>query len=448
MNIMYKRISVILIGLVSFSATAQDTKAFTLEEAKSYALENNLKILNSKNDIEIARQQIIETRGMGLPQVEINGSFSNFINLPVQVVSANFLDPNAPAGETISFKAGTEYNSDASLQVNQMIFNGSYIIGLKAANFFAEFQKTVANLSNEDIAFNVIQSYEMAAVAKSNKMFIDSLVLSTENLVNKQKNYLELGLILQEDMDQLNYSLLSAKSAQTVADINYENSLNMLKLSMGYPISESLETSNTPEELLSKSSISEGNDIYSNINYQLSEQQVRLSQLNIKNYQFANLPTLNAFFKHTYTAYRNEFNFFSNEKWYPQTLWGLQLHIPVFSGLTRYARTSQAKIKLMKDENNLKQLEQSLQFQELQYRNNVRGAQNKLELQSQNVTLAKSIYENEILKKEIGKGNSITITQKHNQLMMAQSQYIGSMIELFQSQLSLDKLYNKILPNN
>lgn len=445
---MYKQIGAWLIGILSFSSYAQETNSFSLEEAKAFALENHIAILNSQNDIEIARQQIIETRGMGLPQVEINGSFSNFINLPVQVVSANFLDPNAPAGQTISFKAGTEYNADATLQVNQMIFNGSYIIGLKAANFFAEFQRTVSTLSNEDIAFNVIQAYEMASVAKSNKSFIDSLVFTTENLVNKQTNYLELGLILQEDMDQLNYSLLTAKSSQTVAQINYENAMNMLKLSMGYPISSPIEISNTPEELMVKSSLSDRDDIYQNLNYQVSEQQVRLSQMNVKNYQFANLPTLNAFFKHTYTAYRNEFNFFSNEKWYPQTLWGLSLNIPVFSGLTRYARTAQAKVKLMKDENNLKQMEQNLQFQELQYRNNVRGAKNKLELQQQNITLAKSIYENEIIKEQIGKGNSITITQKHNQLMMAQSQYIGSMIELFQSQLSLDKLYNKILPNN
>jgi len=445
---MYKYIITLMTGIISFSSSAQEIKTFSLEEAKSFALENNLGVLNSRHDVEIARQQIIETRGMGLPQVDINGSFTNFINLPVQVVSANFINPAAPADETISFRAGTDYTSDATLQVNQLIFNGSYIIGLKAAAFFAEFQKTVANLSNEDIAFNVIQSYEMAAVAKTNKAFIDSLVISTEKLANKQQNYLELGMILQEDMDQLNYSLLSAKSAQTVANINYENSLNMLKLAMGYPISEGIEISNTPDELMSKSSLSDGNDIYSNINYQLSEQQVRLSQFNVKNNQFANLPSLNAFFQHTYTAFRNEFNFFADKPWYPQTLWGLRLNIPVFSGLTRYAKTSQAKIKLMKDENNLKQLEQSLQFQELQYRNNVRGAQNKLELQGQNVTLAKSIYENEILKKEIGKGNSITITQKHNQLMMAQSQYIGSMVELFQSQLSLDKLYNKILPNN
>jgi outer membrane protein len=445
---MYKNMSMWVIGILSFSTIAQETNSFSLEEAKSFALENHITILNSQHDIEIARQQIVETRGIGLPQVGITGSFNQFINLPVQVVGANFIDPNAAAGETISFKAGTNFTSDASLQVNQMLFDGSYIIGLKAANFFLNFQKTVANLSNEDIAFNVIQAYEMAAVAKTNKAFIDSLVFTTEKLIEKQQNYLELGMILQEDMDQLNYSLLSVKSSQTVATINYENSMNMLKLSMGYPINGSVEITNTPEQLITKSSLSDGNDIYQNIQYQISEQQVRLSKFNVKLYQYKNLPSLNAFFKQTYSAFRNEFNFFANEKWYPQTLWGLSLNIPVFSGLSRYARTSQAKVTLMKNENNLKQLEQNLQFQELQFRNNVRGAKNKLELQEKNIELAKSIYENEIIKEQIGKGNSITITQKHNQLMMAQSQYIGSMVELFQSQLSLDKLYNKILPNN
>ncbi len=445
---MYKYASAWLIGILSFSSFAQETRSFSLEEAKSFALENHLTILNSQHDIEIARQQIVETRGIGLPQVGITGSFNHFINLPVQVVGANFINPSAPEGETISFKAGTDFTSDASLQVNQILFDGSYIIGLKAANFFLNFQKTAANLSNEDIAFNVIQAYEMASVAKSNKTFIDSLVFTTEKLILKQSNYFELGMILKEDMDQLNYSLLTSKSAQTIANINYENSLNMLKLSMGYPIKEALEIVNTPEELMAKSSLSDGEDIYQNIQYQISEQQVQLSKYNVKLNQYKNLPTLNAFFKHTYSAYRNEFNFFANEKWFPQTLWGLSLNIPVFSGLSRYARTAQAKVTLMKNENNLKQLEQSLQFQELQFRNNVRGAKNKLELQEQNVALAKSIYQNEIIKEQIGKGNSITITQKHNQLMMAQSQYIGSMVELFQSQLSLDKLYNKILPNN
>ena len=92
-------------------------------------------------------------------------------------------------------------------------------------------------------------------------------------------------------------------------------------------------------------------------------------------------------------------------------------------------------------------MEQNLQFQEIQSRNNLRGAQNKYDLQKQNVVLAASIYDKSITKEQIGKGSSILVTQKHNQLMMAQAQLVGSMVDLFQARLAIDKLYNNILPN-
>ena len=443
---MYKLI-IIATGLfLSTAAIAQEVQSFTIEEAKAYALENHLSVQNANNDIEIARKKIVETRGMGLPQVNINGNFNHFINLPVTVMDAKFLNPFAAEGETVSFEAGTKYTSNGSLEVGQILFNGSYIVGLQAASFFAKFQETVSDQSKEDVAFNVIQAYELVAVAKENKAFMDSLVETTEKLVEKQQNFLELGLMLQEDMDQLSYSLLGAKNAKLSADLQYENALNMLKLAMGYPIQDMIETTNTTEELMTKEAIKSG-DIKTNLTYMILERQVKLSELNVKNNKFANLPSLNAFFSQTYNAYRSEFSFFENEKWYPQTVWGLQLNIPVFSGLSRHARTAQSKIQLMSDQNSLTLMEQNLQFQELQSQNNYKAALNKTELQQQNVELAKNIYNNELIRENIGKGNSINVTQKHTQYMTAQAQYIGSLVELFQAKLALDKLYNNILPN-
>ncbi|MCH2231309.1 MAG: TolC family protein [Crocinitomicaceae bacterium] len=443
---MYKLALVTISLFLASSIIAQEVRSFTIEEAKAYALENNLSVHNANNDIEIARKKIVETRGIGLPQVNINGNFNHFINLPVTVIDAKFLNPMAEDGETVSFEAGTKYTSNGSLEVGQILFNGSYIVGLQAASFFAKFQETVSNQTKEDVAFNVIQAYELAAIAKENKSFMDSLVASTTQLVQKQQNFLELGLMLQEDMDQLSYSLLGAKNAQLSADLQYENALNMLKLAMGYPISSQIEVNNTTSNLMSKTSITTG-DIKSNLTYMMMERQVKLSELNVKNNKFANLPTLNAFFSQTYNAFRTEFNFFDDERWFPQTVWGLQLNIPVFSGLSRHARTAQTKIQLLSDQNNLSMMEQNLQFQEIQFQNNYQAAIDKTELQKQNVELAKNIYNNEIIRENIGKGNSINVTQKHTQYMTAQAQYIGSLVELFQAKLALDKLYNNILPS-
>lgn len=423
-----------------------DTTSFTLTEAKIYAQEHHANIKNALLDVDIAKKQIVETRGIGLPQVDINGTFNNFINLPVQVVDASFINPMAQPGETISFKAGTEYSASGTLQASQLIFNGSYIVGLKASSYYAQFQETAAQLTEEDVLFNVIQAYELASVAQQNMVFADSIVAITQRLVDKQRNFLELGFMLQEDFDQLQYSLISAKNAFTNAEVQYKNSIALLKLSMGYPMGNDLTLEDNLETLVQMSHVSSsGSDVFQNLNYQVLEKKVHLSELDIQNNKMANLPTLSAFFNQTYNAYRNEFNFFNDDQWYPQTVWGLQLNIPIFSGGQRYARTAQAKIKLMQDMNSLSLLEESLKFQEVQYRNNLIGAQNKYEMQQDNVRLARSIYDNAVLKEKIGKGNSIIVTQKQQQLMLAQSQYIGSLIELFQAKLDMDKLYNNII---
>ena len=273
------------------------------------------------------------------------------------------------------------------------------------------------------------------------------MVILTEQMVEAQQHYFDLDLILQEDIDQLNYSLLTARNAALSAHVQYENALNLLKFSMGYSMSEEIEISESAEQLITKTNLSSG-DIKNNLQYSLAQQNVTLTKLDVKNTKFENLPSLYAFFSQAYNAYRNEFNFFADERWYPQTVWGLQLNVPIFSGLQRHARTKQKKIKLMQDQNAVEQLERALQFQEIQTKNNLRAAKDKFELQSDNTALAKMIYKNAVEVKEIGKGNSITVTQKHNQMMMAQAQYLGSLMELFQAQLELDKLYNEILSKN
>lgn len=439
--------SKLLFGALLFWAGTSfaQTSSFTLEEAKSYALENNITVLNAEQDVIAAEYQRRETVAVGLPQASATGSFSNFLNLPVQVLDASFF--GGQPGELISFRAGTDFSSSLNLNVNQIVFNGSYIVGLQLSKHYTKMQTTAATLSKEDVVYNVVQAYELAAVSKENLSFMDSIVELTQNLVDKQKNYLELGLMLQEDMDQLNYSLLTAKQSKTQAELQYQNALELLKFSMGYPMDQEIEISASPEELMRTPGMT-GGDITSNLTYQVMENQVTLSEYSVKNEKAAYMPTLNAYLQHGYNAYRNEFDFFdSNQDWFTQTSWGLQLNIPILSSGQRYYKTQQSKVKLLQAQNSLKQMEQTLTMQSVQAKNNLESAQSNYELQQENVRLAQSIYENETAKEQIGKGNSILVTQKYNQLVMAQAQLVGSTLDLLQAQLELNKIYNNLLPN-
>lgn len=441
--------SKLLLGaLVLWASTSfAQTSSFTLEAAKNYALEHNISVLNAEQDVVIAEYQKRETIAIGLPQASATGSFSNFLNLPVQVIDASFFDPTAPDGQLVSFRAGTDYSSSFNFNVNQLLFNGSYIVGLQLSKHFTKMQANVATLTKEDVVYNVIQSYELVAVSQANLSFMDSIVVLTENLVDKQQNYLDLGLMLQEDMDQLNYSLLSAQQSLTQAQLQYQNSLELLKFTMGYPMDQPIEITAKPEELMNTPGMT-GGDVKSNLTYQVMQDQVKLSAYSLKNDQAAYMPSLNAYLQHGFNAFRNEFNFFDSEQdWFTQTSWGLQLSIPILSSGQRYYKTAQSKVKLMQAENSLTQMEQSLSFQSIQAKNNLESARSKYELQQENVRLARSIFENETEKEKIGKGNSIQVTQKYNQLVVAQAQMIGSTLELMQAQLELNKIYNNLLPN-
>ena len=98
----------------------------------------------------------------------------------------------------------------------------------------------------------------------------------------------------------------------------------------------------------------------------------------------------------------------------------------------------------MQDENNFELTKQGLRLQEVQLKNTLASAIKKRTLQKENIVLAERIYRNAIKKEAIGNGNNVIVTQKLNQLMMAQAEYTASLMEVYRSKIELDKLYNKL----
>lgn len=439
---MKNRIILLAFLAMTFGVSAQE---FSLFEAQSHALENAEDIKRTELDLESAEKQVVETRAIGLPQIQSKIDFQNFLNIPVQVMDASAFNPMAPEGELASFRFGTDYNSNAGITLNQLIFDGSYIIGLQVSKFYTEFVSTSIKRSQQQVLFDVTRAYEMALISERNKVFIDTLVQITEDLKEKQTQLYEVGLIPQEEIDQTNYSLLTAKTNQTAADLAYKNALTMLKMTMAYPIEKEITLSDDLDNLLQEQLTDLSGNVENNLQLELLQKQKVLSEYDLKNVKMKNLPRLTGFFNHQYNAYRNEFSFFdTNEEWFEQTVWGVSLTIPIFASGDRWAKTQKAKIAVKQDEYAIQQFERSLQAQEIQIKNNLTSARKNLELQDENIKLARKIYDNSLVKAEIGKENSILVTQKYNQLISAQSQYVNAMMEVFNAKLELDQLYNKI----
>lgn len=434
--------TIVIIGLL-FIAQSAIAQSFSLYEAQSYALENAEKIKRSELDLESAQKQVVETRAMGLPHISAEGSFQNFINIPTQVVDGALM---GMPGTNVEFRMGQEYNANAGASLNQLIFNGSYFIGLQVSKFYTEFVSTSIKKSQEDVLMNVTQAYQMALVSARNKQFVDTLVQLTEDLINKQRALFDIGLITQEEVDQTEFSLLSTEANLVAANTAYQNALIMLKLTMAYPIEDEITLTESLDNLLSEQEKVVSGSIEANLELEILKKQKVLSEYDLKNIKMENYPQLTGFFNHQFNAYRSEFNFFdTNEKWFDQTVWGIKLAVPIFAGGERWAKIQKAKIAIKQDELVVQEFQRSLEAKEIQLNNELLSARANLKLQEQNIKLARNIHNNSVIKAEIGKENSIMVTQKYNQLVQAQSQYVSAMVEVFNKKLELDQLYNELI---
>lgn len=444
----YKKIGTIFLISIAFNAAfGQDSTSFTLAQAEEYGVVNNEKVKNALLDIEIARKKVWETTAMGLPQVNIQGQFQQLIDIPVSVVDAQLFNPAAPDGEVLEFRMGQEFSTSATLTASQLIFDGSYIVGLQFSKFFQKMSSTAAENTKQSVKAMVREAYYNVLVARENVALMDSILISTKSLWDKTKIYAESGIIAQEEADQVAIAFNRIQASKASAVRQADVALNLLKLQMGYSFDQPLTLKETLKDILDqiqgKNPLLTEATIKDNANYIMMEQQSELDQFALKNEKAAYLPSVGAFFTHSQNAFRNEFDFFQNKPWYPTTIWGVQMTIPVTSSGQKLMRVQQAEIKIDQDQNNLENLERSLEFQSLQLRTSFQTSIELVSLESQNVELARRIYNRAILRNETGVVSALEVTQLQTQLLNAEGGYIRAVLDMLSIKVQLDQLYNQ-----
>jgi len=440
------RIILALACMAGFSSLAQ--QSFSLDEAIEFASKNNASVKNAILEIESANQKVKETRAIGLPQVSAVGEFQNFLDIPVTVAPANAFNPAASADELVSLQFGTEYNAKGSLNANQLIFNGSYLVGLQTSKKFkkvSEYQKTK---TIQDVKENVIKAYYGALVAEKTVATLTEISETSKSIYNQTKGLYEEGFIEEDNVTQLSLNVLTSQNSLNRAKRQLEDAKNVLKFQMGMDVNETISLSSDFDAVISSLDASQSevsSDISQNIDFLLLNQQRELNVLNIKYEQSQYLPSLNAFFTHQQNALRNDFDLLESGKpWFPTTIWGLNLSVPIFASGSRMALVSQAKIKLKQTENNLAQLEKGLSIQTEAAKTKYSNAIETYNTSNEAVAISKKIYDNYQIKFKEGLISSLDLSQIQTQYLSAQTQYIQSMYNLVSAKIELDKITNKL----
>lgn len=442
---MLKTIATIYLTSLVTLSFAQETQSFSLNQAQNFALEHNYDKANSESDLLIAKKKVWETTGIGLPQVNFEAKLQNFIDLPTSLVPANAFNPNAPKGEFAELKFGTNYNNVATISANQLLFDGSYLVGLRAARVYKEFSEKNVTKTEIQVKEDVAQAYYLVLVARENKDILAEIATTTAKLLDETSKIYQEGFVEEQNVDQLKLTLNDINNSVADAERQLSIAKNLLKFQIGYDIKNNIETTDNLVDLLKLSTpengISKEFDISNNIDYQMTMVNEKLMQLNYNKEKFSFAPSIAAFFSHSQQNMSDNFDAFSGGKYYPQTLWGVSFNLPIISGGTRLAKMGQAKVEYLKAQTTAKKVEQSLILQAERSQAEYSSALSIYNNQKEGLQLAKKINNQSMIKYNEGIISSLELAQTQNQYLESEGKYIKSLLDLFNAKSNLNKAF-------
>lgn len=430
------------------TVTAQDKHAFTLEKAKDYAKEHSYILLNSKADIESAKKKVWETTAIGLPQVSASGSYNYMFSLPevtkqfaglgdlIAKLSGKPVTPGAKVSES-----DMKWSSTIDVKVTQLLFSGSYIVGLQSAKAYKLLSKLIHTKNVDDVIESVENAYITVLIAEENTIILENTCDNLRKILKETEEIHKEGFIEDIDVDQLELTVSKIENSLSMLKRQVDLAYRLLKFQMG--IKENIEI--VLEEKLDNLILSSNLklmanlnfDVNTNISYKLAENQTELSHLSLKLTKTNFLPTIAAFYNHNENLNDKSFNM------NPADVVGVQVNLPIFSSGKRISQIGQARIEYRKAKTNMLKASEGLLLQYEQSKTNYYTSLDTYKNNKKNLKISKRIYDKTTIKYKEGVSSSLDLTQTQNQYLQAQSDYYSSVLNLFRNKNQLSKLLKK-----
>lgn len=435
----------ILLLIVLFFVFTTNAQELDLNSAIQLAKKNNRSIQNANSDIKIAKQKRLETIATGLPQISLSAAYNNTFEQPVSLVPGQFF--GGVAGEYSAVTFGTAQSVSAGLILNQMIFDGNYLVGLQASEIYLRISQQAYLKTEQAVEQATVEAYANTLLAKEQLVFLKQNLRLAQNNLKEAQQVFKNGFIEEENVQQLQLTVAALESSLNYATQMHAVAKNVLRYVVGMDLDEPLKLSSSLEGLVleMQSTAESPLSLSENIDYQMAQNDVRSKELLLKQERFKAFPTLKAFLSGGYDGFGDDFNFTQpSQDWYGRAVLGVNLNMPVFSSFQSKAKRQQAKLALVQSKNQAVDVAQEILLEESRMRNTVQFQLENVQTTAKSLRLAEDIARKNEIKFKEGLISGFTLRQIQTQLYEAQNNYLNAMQQLVVSKTKLSLLVNPV----
>lgn len=451
---MNKRAQLLVALLLPASIFAQQKKDsvlhFSISQSVAYALDHQGNVINAKYEVDKATAKVHETVGIGLPQISATGNIQDFLQIPTTLIPEQFIDPAAPAGTFYPVKFGTQYNTSGEIDASQLLFDGSYIVGLEASKTYKELsQKSLTQTSIQTVSA-VTKAYYTVLVNHWKLQMFDADVNRLKELMDQTEAMYKNGFAEKMDWERLRVNYNNLKTQEQNINKLVNLSFKLLKFQMGMPLQDSLTLTDSLRSLPMNPDMEKDTAFRpeNRIEYSLAQTNVMANELMLRRDHYSYLPSLVLYGSVSRQALGNQFEIFSSsQQWYPTAIVGLKLSVPIFDGLQKMYRSQEDKIGVQESMNQLSIVKQSIYLDIANSTTNLENALADLKNQQENMDLAQNVEHDSKIKYEAGTGSNLEVVDAETALTEAETNYYNALFNALVAKVDYEQakgtLYNK-----
>ncbi|HBO28613.1 MAG TPA: transporter [Leeuwenhoekiella sp.] len=429
---------------------AQDTTevesyTLSLQEAITYGLENSYDAKNALTDVEIALKQKWEVIAQGLPQISGEVTYQNQFIQPTSFIPAVVFDPSADPGDFIPVQFSQKQSASAVATWNQLIFDGSYIVGVQSAKTLLQISENAKVKTDLEVKQAIIEAYGNVLLAQESVAILQKNIETVNKNLNDTQKIFENGLGEEEDVEQLQITALGLETQLNNTVRQLAIAYDMLKLTLGIPIDSKLMVTDELEDLTMQyydlNLLTQDINPEQNIDYRIAQDQTNLAETEVKLEKSKALPRLSAYLNYGAAGASNSFTFLSDEqRYFEQSILGVSLTVPIFSSGMRAAKTAQKELAYQQSLEDLERARNQVKLQIATARNDYQFALDNFATQEKNLDLAERIENKNSIKFFEGIASSFELSEAQTQLYQAQQDYLQAMYDVIANKAALEKV--------